>query len=490
MKLTQAVLRSFITLFFLAVAVAYGIAWFAPSIGLYHEDAVNLVTAKALLAGHGYTLDSQPVPVPRTDQPPFFPLLLAVFAAVSQQPAWLKLLPLLATAAWLTVTWQLLRKMGADAWGAILITGITAASPAVIFLSTNLVPESLFALFIAAALLALLSDRMILSGILAGLATLTCAAGFPLIAGCAITLVVRGRFRRAVAFTLPAILLAAPWFGWSLAHATAQTPASILTTLPASEKATVFATNLLFLFSGPFSLLSGIEDMYAALFTVILLGWCLWKRRQLLPDIFLFLYCLVLVCFAEPPQRWLAPVLPLILWLFWRVFRNFPRREAIAAVILILAILPLGASLRRLPATLRAGEFPPTAKGTDDWNQMGKLFGWLRANSAPDAILAANLDPLFYLQTGRKTVRGFAPNGYKTHYQASGLAVTPDQLSSSLLQNGVNYLILTPDPDFAESSAYRRSAEALERGGFLEPVEIPGLSRQYRVLKTGQARFR
>ena len=41
----------------LVLAVVYGIAWLAPAIGLYHDDAVYLVTARALLAGHGYTID-------------------------------------------------------------------------------------------------------------------------------------------------------------------------------------------------------------------------------------------------------------------------------------------------------------------------------------------------------------------------------------------------------------------------------------------------
>ncbi|MES1258485.1 MAG: hypothetical protein ABUS51_08640, partial [Acidobacteriota bacterium] len=347
-----------------------------------------------------------------------------------------------------------------------------------------------FALLAAAALLAFLNDRMFAAGALAGVATLTCTAGLPLIAGCALALVVRGRFRRALTFTAPAILLAAPWFGWSLAQTTHEPASSIFTSLAASEKATVFATNLIFLFSGPFSLLSGIEDMYAALFTLILVAWCLWKRRQMLPDVFLLLYCGTLLCRPAPPQRFLAPVLPLILWLFWRVFRNFPRREAIAAVVLIFTLLPLVASLRRIPPTLRAGQFPPSGKAADDWREMDKLFTWLRRNTAPETILAANLDPLFYLNTGRKAVRGYVPNGYKTWYQPRGLTVTPDQLSAQLQQNGVNYVALTPDRDFAASAAFHKSVEALERGGVLEPVGIPGLSREYRLLRTAQGRFR
>jgi hypothetical protein len=44
---------------------------------------------------------------------------------------------------------------------------------------------------------------------------------------------------------------------------------------------------------------------------------------------------------------------------------------------------------------------------------------------------------------------------------------------------------LTPDRDFEESAAFHKSVEALERGGILEPVPVPGLSPQYRLLKMG-----
>ncbi len=491
MKLTRTALSTLIALFFVAIGVIWAIAWLAPSIGLYHDDGVYLVTAKSLLAGHGYTIESLPAPIPQTKYPPVFPVLLAIFAAVSQNTQWLKLLPLLCSLAWLTLTYKLLRKLGTDTFAALALVGITAAAPPVVFVSTNLMSEPLFALLITACLLALLDDRMFLAGVFAGLATLTRTAGLPLIAACALTLVVRARFRRAVVFTATAILLVAPWIGWSAAQSARDAyysganyaAASILTSLPVSEKAAVFGMNVLFLFSSPFALLSGIMDMYAAIFTFLLFAWCLWKRRQMAPDLFLLLYCGMLLCWPGPPQRFLAPVLPFILWIFWRAFREIKRTEIVAAAVLILAILPLWASGHRLPVTRRTGQFPTSDRAPDDWAELNKLFAYIRENTPPDAILAANIDPLFYLNTGRKAVRGYVPNGYKTFYQAGGQTVTPDQLSVNLLQNGVTYVILTPDRDFAEAPAFHKSVEALERGGVLEVVPVPGLSREYRLLR-------
>ena len=475
MKLTQTAQRTLIALFFTLVAIACGLAWRAPALGLFREDALYLVTAKAIAAGQG--LHESP-------SPPLFPLLLALFTLVSSHAQWLKLLPLACNAAWLFVSYKLLRKMGAEHWLALLLAGLTAAAPQVVFTATSLLPAPLFGLLLSAALLALLHDRMLLAGTLAGLATLTCTAGVALIAACALTLIVRGRFRRAVAFTAPALFLAAPWFAWTLVHAN-QDPADYIPGhLAANEKFAVFGSNLLSLFAGPLEILSGIGDPYAALVTLILLAICLWKRRQMVPDTFLLLYCGMILLQLRPPAPLLAPVLPLILWLFFRVFRNFRLREALAATVLILAIVPVAATLMRLPATLRTGQFPLSDQPPNQWQEMNKLFTFIRLNTPPDAILAANNDPLFYLNTGRKTVRGFVPDAYRTFYQSGGQTVNARQLSFGLRAAGVSYVALTPDRDLAESAAFHKSVEALERAGILEPVAIPGLAPEYRLLQT------
>ena len=47
----------------------------------------------------------------------------------------------------------------------------------------------------------------------------------------------------------------------------------------------------------------------------------------------------------------------------------------------------------------------------------------------------------------------------------------------------MGYVALTPDRDFAESPAYHHAVEALERGGILEPVPVPGVTADYRLLR-------
>ncbi|MCU1326470.1 MAG: putative rane-bound dolichyl-phosphate-mannose-protein mannosyltransferase [Bryobacterales bacterium] len=480
-----------------AVAAIYVAAWLAPAIGLYHDDGVYLVTAKAIASGQGYVVNSLPTPVPQTKYPPLFPVLLALFTLVSGNPQWLKLLPLLCTAGWLFLSWRLLMRFGASGGSAALVVLLAAASPGTVFLGTNLMSEPLFALLTVAAMLALLNDRAALAGILAGLATLTRTAGIPLIAASALTLLLYGRFRRAVTFTGAAMLLVAPWFGWSLARATPQSyygraayaAGNIITGLDANDKVLALLNNVMYLFASPWSMLTGIHDLWAALSTLAILIWSLWRRRQLVPDLFIGLYCLMLLFWLGPPQRFLTPVFPLVLWIFWRALRTIQRREAVTAIILILVAMVVRVDYKRL-RMLPHGQFPSSDREPNDWREMDRLFAWIRTNTPPDAVIAGNLDPAIYLQTGRKAIRGFVPDFFKSFYLPGGATVAPDLLAAAIFAENASYVVLTPDRDFAESAAYHRSVQALERNGVIEPVAVPGLSSEYRLLRVIATGFR
>ncbi len=475
MRLNRRAQRATIAVFFFAVAAVYAVAWSLPAIGLDHDDAGYLIAAKAIAAGHGYT-----------NYPPLFPAVLALFTLISEQTQWLKLLPLICAAGWFLLTRGLLLKMGASKNSALLLVGLTAASPTVVFLSTNLLPETLFALLATAALLALLEERALLAGILAAFATLTRTAGVALIVACIITLVARRRFRSAALFATVAMVIIGPWFGWSLAHIAHDSlwvSSDIFTSLAASEKLIVLSHNLLSLLAGPFSLLSGLRNVLCIVGTILILLRCFFVRRQLVPDLFVVLYCLALLCWISPPERFLAPVLPLVLWIVWRVFRLIKVREALAALVLIAIALPLWADAIRIFPARSNGAFSFEGAPADDWNHMRTLFDFIRANTPPDSVLLANMDGAFFLNTGRMTVRGFTPNDFDLFYAARQSTITPDRLSNAILTSRVSYVVLTPDRGLAESASFHRSVEALERGGVIEPVPIPGAPRDYSLFK-------
>lgn len=125
----------------------------------------------------------------------------------------------------------------------------------------------------------------------------------------------------------------------------------------------------------------------------------------------------------------------------------------------------------------------PRTGAPDNWHQMKTLFSFIRGNTPTNAVLLADLDPVFYLNTGRTTVRGFVPDNYRSYYAPPGSLVTPDELVAAVRKNRVSYVVLTPDRDLPESGSFHRAVAALERGGVLEPVDVPGVTEDYRLLR-------
>lgn len=450
------------------LAVMYGIAWFAPAIGLAYNDGAFLMMA----VNHG-----------GSGSPPLFPVLLALFAAISRQAQWLKLAPLGCTFCWLALTKRLLEKMGATQDSAWIMTAMTAASPAVLYLATGLFAEPLFAALATACLLTLLDEKPAAAGLCAGLASITLPGGATIIAACLLTLVATRRLRSAAVFTGIAGLFAAPWLGWELANG--GMPAA---SLHLSEMGVLLGNNAMLLAASPFTLLTGWSSLYPGLLTAAALLIALIRRRHFIPDLFLGFYCLMLLWRTEPPLHAFAPVLPLFLWMIWRAARSsrFAAAAKVAVVPMIACALCFSAA--RISTAAKLGAVTAETAAPDNWHEMEKLFAFIRANTPPDAVLLADLNPVFELKTGRKTLRGFTADGYRSYYAPPGSLVTPDELRAALLREQVSYVALTPDRDLPESASFHRAVAALERGGILEPVSVPGAASEYRLLHVAGAR--
>jgi len=472
------------------LAAMYGIVWFLPANALDHDAAINLVTAKALAAGHGYAIDNLPNPIVQTHQPPLFPALLALFTLASSNAQWLKLLPLAATIGWLALTRRLLIRMGASGNSAVLIPAIAAASPVVLFLGTNLLPETLFGLLATAALLALLSERALLAGIFAGLAALTKIEGLALIAACVLTLLIRRRFRGSAILAMASTLIVAPWIGWSLAHLAHDAPAgsghvasTIFTGLAANEKAIVLGHNIWDLFAAPISLLTGYTSASTVALMFVALGWCFIARRQTVPDLFLLLYSLVLLFLVVPPERAIAPVLPFVLWVIWRVLRRAGSRGAVIAMAVIAALAPLAPDAIRVVRARAAGNLSSAAMPPNNWYELQRLFAAVRTLTDSSDIVVSNDDAMLWLSAGRKTLRGFTASPWELFYSPRPALATPDQLSRAILDYHAAYVVLTPDIGLPEAASFHTSVAALERGGIIEPVALPRIERGYQLFR-------
>src|SRR6185312_44091 len=137
------------------------------------------------------------------------------------------------------------------------------------------------------------------------------------------------------------------------------------------------------------------------------------------------IYIAMTLAWAWPPDRFIAVVYPLIALLSWRVWvaltTQLPRWApamnvtGMAFISLVIAQTLWGAAVGAR-ATQRTG----VALGQQDpWWDTSKQLNWIRENTPPDAVLLANLDPLFYLYTGRRAVRGFLANPYDLFYNTT-----------------------------------------------------------------------
>jgi hypothetical protein len=132
--------------------------------------------------------------------------------------------------------------------------------------------------------------------------------------------------------------------------------------------------------------------VYAAFAVALIFGWSVYRRRQLIPDLFVLLYCFALLIRVDAPARLMTPILPLALWIVWRVVREVRVREVVAAATLLIALVAVWADVKRLPNALRQGVFTAADRAPDDWRELGIMFGYIRAQTSPDTVVMANLD--------------------------------------------------------------------------------------------------
>lgn len=196
-------------------------------VGVFYDDGLYALLAKALAEGEGYRHLNLPGAPAAVHYPPAYPFALSLLWRWGPEfPAvvpWMKALNAvcMAGAAW-TIAFYLARRLGLPpVWAAAVPTATLAAVP-VLAVSTVLFSEPLFLVWAVAALW--VADRPALSrraaavaGLLAGAAFLTRSVGLAVIAGVVWAAFSRGR-DRGLAALAAASAVALPWLAWVGAH--------------------------------------------------------------------------------------------------------------------------------------------------------------------------------------------------------------------------------------------------------------------------------
>jgi len=490
----------------LLIAVAAFAAINPHILGLFHDDGVYAVTAKALAEGDGYRIISLPGAPYQTKYPFVYSALLSLIwriaPAFPSNIVFLKSLNVLVLLGIFFVSMVYYRRCceRAGTLAPLAFAVIVCTNPLVFSFTDYVLSELLLVLLSVASLAAYRSagagsapshGRRL--GTIAGVSCLTRLAAAPLVvAGVLQSYTSRGA--RAFAwFAGVVLLLVVPWFVW-MAHAGGLARVgslfdyytgydfgggrlagsqAILDVISGNARYLTDTFQMLYLTP----LLPGLAVLLAAL---TLVGMVDSRRRQDVGDWGFLLGSLALyLIWPFNPTRYSVPLAPLlILYLFrgmeriadWISHRQFAV-SALAKLVWLPGLLVISLNLfwlssfvwSRHPESTR-GLYSSRAPYT--WAGFEQTFAWVRANTQPDDLLATAYDPMYFLYTGRKAIRPalhrpatyFYPYGETTPDVGSAADVKPQ-----LVELGVRYLIMDPLDGYAERQATLRLMDDIVR---------------------------
>lgn len=487
-------------------------AWLAwrwrhmPHLGIYHDDGLYFVTAKAWAEGKGHRIASFPGEPAQTKYPPGLPLVLSLVWRINPRfpdnlplamlITWLALPLFLAAAAWY------FRDLGFGLWKTALLCTWLAVNPIVAGFSTMLMTELWFGALLAA--LVVLAERLARQrtrwwwafgvGAIAAAAALTRSAGTFLLLTVPVGLVWRRQWRRAVTFLAAAAPPLAAWNLWKLMH---PAPSGDLVTLyytdySAYQLATVGLFNPALV--TPYNLntlLTGLGKLFVffdvnslgvvtvgrvlaigAVVGVVRLASRTGKRQFAL---FAAVYGAVMLIWHFPPDvRFVTPLAPLLvaglveegrrlvaaIGAGWR--SGVATNRAVAAGLTM--VLGLGGLWAAGQIWYGLGSFLPAAFRERERALRGNLpaYEWVKRNTPPDAQFFAYDDSVFYLYTGRHACTLATPPDLVYRSDEQGIVRFVHSLPEYANRLGIGYVMITAsDYRLSPTDTARKAAERL-----------------------------
>lgn len=495
--------------------------------GTFQDDGIYVATARALAEGHGYRLLNLPDAPPQTRYPILYPALLSAAwwcgGDLGTRITAMQVLTLVLAALGVGGAGLLLRRFGYVGRASALGGGLlAAASPAVLYFSTQVLSEMPFALALVAAVWRAerwLRDethapaRDIGTGMLLALPFLCRSIGIVVAPPVLVLGWLRGRRVFWVAFA--ALVTAGPWLWWTVIQANAEIVDVGLG--PQTGYLGWWTWTGLLLDSGvvtanlrrameSFGYL-GLSGIAALVYTRVAfaglvmtaLGVVAWfalggrlSRLEALPAV-LLVYLGVVAVWPWPPERFIVPLVPFLLPAFCEAFDGVARRAAsprlgarragrlattLVAAGVVVALWLDGRELALRHHLARAWGYPylgvpetPVA-----WQSFADAFAWLEQASAPGDVIASGFDSMTALYTGRAAFRPAVLKPRALYHDDPAPLGTVADLRAILKVRRPRFLFVSPMPDSPEEQplyvlvdeAQRRWPEMLRlayRGG-------------------------
>jgi len=427
-----------------------------PHFGILEDDGIYLIGAKSLAEGSGYRVLNVPGEPFQTKYPPLYPLVLSgawrtprpVTSAVLI--SWLSL----PVCLWLFHVW--LRRRGFTARAAWIVTGLFALNPYVLFFISNLGSEVFFLAFLLATILLAERNKAASAGFIAGLGFLARSAGIAMLPAAILYYLWNREPRKALWFTAGMLPAVAGWTLWSTSH---MAPGHDLVTLYYTNYlgyqflnvgfdniAVVLWKNLSALMEscGSYVFPQMIAGLPAKLILqplalAMILG-CIRMGRSLYGLFAVFSAAMLLVWHFPPNQRFVLPLVPLLLAGFYleathfaglvrTAFHHKDRSQRVVAygfAGFLLAILATGAALQ---CYMWVSVIPGQARSDrENRAKYESVYRWIGENTPPQAAIVWENDTALYLAAGRHSVAFLIPprEGYRAEEDEQNL--TPYRL--------------------------------------------------------------
>jgi hypothetical protein len=321
------------------------------------------------------------------------------------------------------------------------------------------------------------------------LACLTRSAAIPLVIAGTAHSFFRRRFHEAAYFVAAVLLVVAPWLLW-ITIVPRRSSGSLFDYYSAYDLAgagvgwsldwqwTVFSGNARYLLDSfdliyLLPLLPGFAPA-VVLFTAIGALQSIRKDQIFLWSFFLSSLALLLI-WPFHPNRYSAPLIPLLLVFLFRGIRasrtwvtrlslTQTMRRVLAGVLvlpiaflLVLNGIWLSSYLLIRDDQTTRGFYGSRVKYS--WRGFEESFAWVRHNASPESVLGTAYDPMYFLYTGRKSIRP-ALHRSASYFYPHG-APDPDvgtaaEIHPQMMKLGVRYLIIDPLDGYAEGQATLR----------------------------------
>jgi hypothetical protein len=484
-----------IALLFAVLVVLLGSSLIVKGVsGVYHDDGIYLITAKAMAQGDGYRLINLPDSPTQTKYPFLYPAILAViwkmFPAFPANLEFMQWISLLSGAAAIAMAYLYLIRFGyfprIVAASAILLC---STSPYFLFFCTSCLSEMPFAISLTMAMWAL--DKHIeapgasrASQVLMG-SCLALPFLFRLIGLISIPILmlfVLWRKKAMQWLVLGAAFPTLPFVIWLLASSKRVSAASNITyytdyiswwnSFSIPHLGQVLLSNAISVFYGlsPVSQIRWPIDVPTWIFygavLIGMLGFVVivhqaYHKKSL--PLYLALYLAVVFVWPWTPKRFLVPVLPYLfaysIGAATHAFKRFPLvYRTVGPVLLGVFLVTNTYSIRSDINSSKANHYPGyllQRYESMNWSSYEQMFEWIKQNTDADDVFASSMDPMLYLYTDRRAFRPFLARPSSLFYGDLAPALGPlSEIVSNVRLYKTRYLVLSPMPGYFEEIPY------------------------------------